>query len=187
MFVILQNMTRFFLSLLLLLSSCGTSSKEISTQNLFFEGAKKTLVSVPIVENHSGCKLSTKASIAFSEAIWNRLEKKQNLVLSKQNSKDDPFLVKVQLLQYDEINRNPPELAISVNIQVLSTQGGYPQIIYQEILCHNTLLEKPLNPAEELSWKDEKFRLSPLGLSFAKLSRDISSHIEDSILLFKGN
>ncbi len=119
---------------------------------------------------------------SFTNAIFDRLEQKGHFQLEKEKKFRHQFLVEMQLIECDEIETAPPELAMSMHLKILELKGDKPKVILQEILGVNTLLEKPLCPHSAMSQKSEEFRISPMGLAQAKLTRVIADRIEDYIL-----
>src|SRR5262249_35782817 len=98
-------------------------------------------------------------------------------------NKNEQFAVNMKLLQHEELPQTPPELAMSVQLEILDARFSPSVVILQEVISINTLLEKPLNDTRLIAFQDENFRISPLGLAHAKISREIAARIEDYVHL----
>ena len=163
---------------LILCTGCVSSGKAPQPALSIFETSRKPLVAVAPMEDLAKTPLSSHAATAFTKAIFERLHNKNRLHITESKAQGRQFLVTMQLVRHQEIAQDPNELAMNVLVKILDTRGEKPQVILQEELSLSTLFEKPLT-----SWNDEAFRISPMGLAHAKLSREIASRIEDYILL----
>lgn len=169
------------LTLLILCVSCNRASEDGLAFSLSRNTFKPSILILPTIDEASSFSSSTVAE-SFTTAVFDRLEQKGHFLLEKEKKFGQQFLVQMQLLECEEIESTPSELAISIHLKILDVKGDKPKIILQEILGINTLLEKPLCPHTAMSPKSEEFRISPMGLAHAKLTREIASRIEDYIL-----
>ncbi|NGX40063.1 MAG: hypothetical protein KR126chlam1_01403 [Chlamydiae bacterium] len=175
---------RALLLITLLLSGCGQKTIVPLISTIFVDPIETPLVAIQPVEDliHSG--LSARVTRAFTESLINRLQQKKRISFT-QNANDSSslFSVAIQLVQHHEMGMDPIELTMSIHLKILDNRTGTPTVLLQEVLQHTTLLKEPLSKGEILSWKEESFRISSLGLAYAKLSREIALRIEDYILL----
>ncbi|NGX37510.1 MAG: hypothetical protein K1000chlam2_00666 [Chlamydiae bacterium] len=166
------------LFVLILCAACASSGKNTSSTLSVIDMNRKPLVAISVMEDLAKTPLSSHAAEAFTKAVFERLQHKNRLHLAQSKAQGRQFLVTMQLVRHQEISQDPNELAISVLLKILDTRTEKPHVVLQEELSLNTPFEKPLT-----SWNDESFRISPMGLAHAKLSREIASRIEDYILL----
>lgn len=129
-----------------------------------------------MVDRAKACA-SSEASRLFTEHLTERLAEKNRLQLTKSR---EQFAVKVELVQHQEIPQTLPELAMSIHLEILDKRFDPPKVILQEVISYNTLLPHSLS---ENDFQNEHFRISPIGLAHAKLSREIATRIEDYVLL----
>ncbi len=133
-------------------------------------------------------KHAKKTVNALTHFVTHRLTQKNQLAISSSKSSSEQFIVTMQLLQHDEAMHNSSELTISVHLKIVDVRTEKPQVVFQEVIDHNTLLEGALPSEDALNWQDPSFRVSPIGLAHAKVSREVATRIEDYIkLATKGN
>ncbi len=164
--------------IVILLSGCSTKS-HMPYASLFF-GKDQTLVTINTMEDHAQTPASKKTAHSLSQAVSKRLAKNGTLTLT---SNQNMYVVNMKLLQHDQLPQSPPEVAMSIQLEILDMRSPTPEVILHEVISMNTLLDTPLTENHLISWDDEFFRISPLGLSHAKLSREIATRIEDYINL----
>jgi hypothetical protein len=84
-----------------------------------------------------------------------------------------------------ENNESPAQLNISMRVRVFDLRGEQPKVVLQEIVeqSHHIPKQFTQNQLNQVPWGDETFEISPLGLAHEKLCQEISSRVEDYILL----
>lgn len=107
----------------------------------------------------------------------------------------DEFVVFLELIEHEEVfdqnHRKPAaqrdcnaELNMTMRVRVLDLREQEPKVILQE-LVHNTHFVPRQFTSEnfyQVSWEDESYSISPVGLAHAKFSKEIASRIENYIL-----
>ncbi len=105
------------------------------------------------------------------------------------------FVVFSELVQHREVplyvdkgsspQDSPAELQMVMRIRVLDLRGAEPKIVLQEFVKDTQNIPRPFNKAnfDQVPWGNELFEISPLGMAHAQLTKEISSRIEDYILL----
>jgi hypothetical protein len=103
------------------------------------------------------------------------------------------FVVFMELLEHNEVaiyaakdlQDSPAELNISVRLRVFDVRDQTPKVVLQEIVQQTHHVPKHFNKANfsQAIWGDEIFEISPLGVAHDVLCKEISSRIEDYILL----
>lgn len=172
-----------FLLVLLMLGAC-TYHQPTVTETALYKG-EHAIAYIPM-ENLLSTPFSQEAASSCTEAILDRLKLQTTPIaqvdtVKKAKQEHFPFLVSTHLIQYEQVNANPTELAIGIQLKVLDLRSDPPHILYQEVITDHTLLPQPLSADLPLTWNNSSFRLSPLGLAYAKLSREIVAYIEDAI------
>ena len=162
--------------------SCSAGRHSPTRQVVSINSELPPLVCISEVEDLIQTDLSAKACTTLTEALVERLQKKNKIPFSIESDKE-PYKIIVQLVQHHEMGVSPAELTISVHLKILDISKENPEVLLQEVLKHTTLLKEPLSTGQILSWKEESFRVCPLGLAYAKLSREIAARLEDYILL----
>ena len=160
---------------LFLFTACTRASMDGTAS--FLESSSKPYVVILPVEDEACTFSSLKIAELFTNVVTNLLEEKGHFSLKKDTGQ---FLVQMQLIEMQENNEAPSDLAMSILLKILDTRSD--KVLLQEVLSVNTLLEKPLNPNAMLSQNSEEFRISPIGLAHTKLSRKIAMCIEEYIL-----
>ncbi len=172
---------RYVIFALLLVGCTREDSSSYSTS--MFQTGRKAIVAILPMEDCTETNLSTEIASALSQAVVERIEQKNPFNLATSRTQARQFLVTMQLIQHQESVLNPSELTVSVHLKILDLRSDKPKVILQEVLNHNTLLEMPLRSTDLVSWSNEAFRVSPMGLIHSKLSREIATRIEDYITL----
>jgi hypothetical protein len=108
----------------------------------------------------------------------------------------DPFVVFLELVEHEEVpqqNRKKPtdpqhcsaDLNMSMRVRVLDLRGNEPKVILQELVHDSHFIPRPFAQANffQVAWGDECFHISPIGLAHAGFTKEISSRIEDYILM----
>jgi hypothetical protein len=167
---------RTLISLFFLLTSC--THNVIPPLAIFTQSHTKPLVAIhPMIEN-APTAFSEKAAEIFTQIISGRLMQKNQITLEQ---KHPQYSVLMQLAYHDDGNQSTEELSVHIHLKILDLREDKPKVILHEILSSSTLFD----PKAILSsnWQDPSFRMSPMGLTQLKLSREIASRIEDYILL----
>jgi hypothetical protein len=116
----------------------------------------------------------------------------------KETFKDYEFVVFTELVEHD-IHAKPlkgnfidkitpsSELSLTMRIRIFDLRGAQPQVVLQELVHQNHLIPKPshLNEFNPERWKKMSFNISPLGLAHSQFTKEISTRIEEYILLSK--
>lgn len=145
-----------------------------------FTENRKPQVAIGEMEDLANTVQSKRATTAFTQSILGKLSERNRLSLT--NNKQQ-FLVNLKLIQHEELLQTPPELSVSIQLEILDVRTAASLVVLNEVISYSTLLDTPLNDLGPISWEKTTFRTSPLGLAYAKLSREIASRIEDYILL----
>ncbi|MGR3912372.1 MAG: CT253 family lipoprotein [Candidatus Rhabdochlamydia sp.] len=89
---------------------------------------------------------------------------------------------KISPLNHSESDLQPTSsfLNMSVRVRVFDVRGNSPQVVLEELIEHSQYL--PLQ-AENTSWGDDMFELSPVGLAHEKLCQELATRVEDYILI----
>ena len=119
----------------------------------------------------------------------------------KQAFPGSEFVVFVELLEHVEnyrIEKNLPvkpasykassaDLNISVRLRAVDLRGSQPKIVLQEILHETHHIPRQFTRANfyQVSWKNDNFGISPLGIAHVDLVKTITSRLEDYLLRAK--
>ncbi|MCX6988415.1 MAG: hypothetical protein NTZ52_02780 [Chlamydiae bacterium] len=111
-------------------------------------------------------------------------------------SKQD-FVIFLEMLKHEEtpnltarnnkIEEASANLNITMRVVVFDIREEAPEIILQEIINDTHFIPKQFNQHNfhQVNWGNEEFLISPTGMAHAQLVKEISSRIEDYILLAK--
>jgi hypothetical protein len=107
----------------------------------------------------------------------------------------DQFVAFLELVEHEEVPRqdrkNPtdPEncsadLKMSMRIRVIDIRENEPRIVLQELLHDSHYIPRPFNQVNffQVSWGDDFFSISPIGMAHADFTKAIANRIEDYIL-----
>jgi hypothetical protein len=115
----------------------------------------------------------------------------------KSNFPGEEFVVFLELLEHDEALNQPakeisPEtcsaqLNMSVRLRIIDLRGEEPRITLQEIIHDSHFVPRQFTHYNfhQAPWGSEEFGISPVGIAHAQLIKEVSSRIEDYILLAK--
>ena len=96
-----------------------------------------------------------------------------------------------QLLPVSHVNlkESSADLNISVRVRAVDLRGPYPKIALQEIIheTHHIPRQFTRENFYQVSWKNENFGISPLGIAHDDLVKTIASRLEEYILRAKGD
>lgn len=108
----------------------------------------------------------------------------------------DPFVVFLELIEHEEVpqqNRKKPtdaqkcsaDLNMSMRIRVVDLRDKEPKIILQELVHDSHFIPRPFTQDNffQVSWEDDCFNISPVGLAHSSFTKEIASRIEDYILI----
>ena len=108
---------------------------------------------------------------------------------------DDQFVAFLELVEHEEVpqqtrkkptdpNKCSADLNMSMRIRVLDIRGKEPVIVLQEIVHDSHFIPRPFTQGNffQVSWDDDCFNISPVGLAHADFTKEIASRIESYIL-----
>jgi hypothetical protein len=108
----------------------------------------------------------------------------------------DQFVVFLELIEHEEVpqhNRKrltdpqncSADLNMSMRIRVLDLRESKPKVVLQELFHDSHFIPRPFTESNffQVTWGDECFNLSPVGLAHASFTKEIASRIEDYILM----
>lgn len=117
----------------------------------------------------------------------------------KRSFSQDEFVVFLELLEHAEVpnlidNSSQAKdcsanLNITMRVVVVDIRDAQPQVILQEIVHDTHFIPRQFNQHNfhQVSWGSEEFTISPLGMAHSQFLKEISSRIEDYILLAKSS
>lgn len=118
-----------------------------------------------------------------------------DLAWTKNVFKGDQFAVFMELVEHEEVprrDRKSPaaddncsaDLNMSVRVRVVDLRGDEPKIVLQELVRDSQYVPRPFTQHNffQISWKEEGYGISPLGIAHASLTKEISKRIEDYIV-----
>jgi hypothetical protein len=106
----------------------------------------------------------------------------------------DQFVAFLELVEHEEVPQQSKkkvdvqnwsaDLNMSMRIRVLDLRGNEPKAILQEIVRQSHYIPRPFAQPGffQVSWSDECFNISPIGLAHSDFTKEIALHIEDYIL-----
>lgn len=177
------------------------------------DGTPKPIVAITPVIDHSSQYFEWNLSEELTCSIQERLLQKENLFLSPSNIKPQQtpfgndlswikpifakkdFVVFLELIEHSELpllateqaapENAPAELKITIRLQVIDLRQEEPKIILQELIHDTQYLPKQFTHYNffQIPWGKESYSITPLGMAHAKLAKELSSRIEDYILL----
>ncbi|MBI3211996.1 MAG: hypothetical protein HYZ47_04880 [Simkania negevensis] len=114
----------------------------------------------------------------------------------KETFSGQEFVIFVELIEHDihpkKLQENfldkispSSEISISMRVRVFDLREEEPAIILQEIVHQDHLIPQPSDLAKEdpEKWKKLIFNFSPLGLAHLQIAKEVSTRIEDYILV----
>jgi hypothetical protein len=120
-----------------------------------------------------------------------------DLAWTKTTFAEDEFVVFLELLEHKERpmtskKTSSPmdsaiELNMSVRVRILDLRKEQPEVILQEIIHDSHYIPRQFTRLNfhQVEWGKETYGISPLGLAHAQLTKEISTRIQDYILLAK--
>lgn len=112
--------------------------------------------------------------------------------VKKAFSQDD-YVVFMELIRHDEIpltsNKTPSaadapaDLNMSLRLRVIDLRGEQPQIVLQELVHETHRIARPFNRYNftQVSWGENDYSISPIGMAHAQLSNIVAHRIGDYI------
>jgi|GEM_PF-3270970 len=161
----------------LLLSACSRSSTDSAA--LYAQTSSQPSIAILAIEDEACTFSSLKIADLLTSSVIRCVEQNKPFEIV-QEKRAARYHIKMQLVELQESDTTPHDLTMSILLKILDTRNG--KVLLQEVLSVNTLLDEPLGPSTALSQNNAEFRISPLGLGSAKLSRKIATRIEESIL-----
>jgi hypothetical protein len=114
----------------------------------------------------------------------------------KKSFQDEEFIVFIELVEHEEVlnqSRVRPqdpstcsaELRMAVRVRVIDLRSAEPRVVLQELIHDAHQIHPQFNNVNfyQVPWKDQSFSISPVGLAHTKLTKELSSRIEDYILI----
>jgi hypothetical protein len=104
---------------------------------------------------------------------------------------NEEFVIFTKLLKHEEepikkpfSEQSPTNLQIEIELLVLDFRKATPTIVVQESISRKVEIPKEFNQYnfEQISWGQDGFYTTPLGLIHLEIAREIAAHIESSIL-----
>lgn len=101
------------------------------------------------------------------------------------------FVVFMELLEHHEAPiipkdgpDSPAELTISVRVRVVDVRGATPKVVLQEIVTQSHHVPRQSTIVfEQVPWGSEAFDVSPLGIAHNQLCQELTTRVEDYILI----
>lgn len=103
------------------------------------------------------------------------------------------FVVFSELVRHREVplytdtspQDSPAELQMVMRLRVVDVRGAEPKVVLQEFVNDSQNIPRPFTKAnfDQVPWGSEMFDISPLGIAHAQFSKEVSSRIDDYILL----
>ena len=186
---------------LCLVCSCGKNKEETLPSST-------TAFAIPNVafaalHDHAKHKLDWNVLDEVSELIFERIKKQEafKLVKTKNLSKQlsipsnfdhlkevlygNDFVVFLELLEHHEILKETSKhLEISLRIQTIDLRELSPKVILREVI-HDSHFMPNSAYFTQVSWKEDGYEVSPIGMAHSNFAKKISRRIEDIILLNK--
>lgn len=108
---------------------------------------------------------------------------------------NNEFVVFMELMEHQEISvysskdyspaQSPAELNMTVRLRVVDVRGSEPKIALQEMVHDVQYIPRQFNSANffQVSWGNDSYSISPVGLAHADLIKEVAARVEDYILL----
>jgi hypothetical protein len=100
------------------------------------------------------------------------------------------FVVFMELMKHTEVpvmakEDSPALLTISVRVRVFDVREKTPKVVLQEIVEQSHHVPREFTKANfaQVSWGDEAFDVSPLGIAHDQLCKELATRVEDYILI----
>lgn len=108
----------------------------------------------------------------------------------------DQFVVFLELVEHEEVTKQDrkktadpkdynADLNMSMRVRVFDLRGNEPKIVLQELVHDTHFIPRQFTQANfyQVPWGHESFSISPIGLAHAEFTKEISSRVEDYILM----
>ncbi len=114
----------------------------------------------------------------------------------KKSFPKDEFVAFLELIQHDEILRqdkkNPvdpaqcaADLNLGLRLRIFDLRQATPRIVLQELVTDSHFIPRPFTRLnfQQVTWGEESFNISPVGLAHEAFAKMISKRIEDYVLI----
>lgn len=108
---------------------------------------------------------------------------------------EEEFVVFLELVEHEEVLNHATkkgvdprncsaDLKMSMRVRVVDLQGNEPRVILQEMVHDSHFIPRAFTQENfyQVSWGDETFNISPLGLAHGNFTKEIAKRVEDYIL-----
>ncbi len=111
---------------------------------------------------------------------------------------ENEFVVFMELMEHNEVpvmtkdpQDSPALLTMSVRVRVIDVREKTPKVVLQEIVQQSHHVPRQFTKANfsqvpqasQVSWGDEAFDVSPLGIAHDQLCKELATRVEDYILI----
>lgn len=115
----------------------------------------------------------------------------------KKTFTSDDFVVFIEVIEHEEQLRSgdasrsleslSADLVLALRLRIVDLRKENPQVILQEIIQDSHFIPRQFTKYNfhQAPWNSEEFSITPVGIAHALLIKELSSRIEDYILLFK--
>ncbi len=102
------------------------------------------------------------------------------------------FVVFMELVRHDEVPNSASspkdsaaQLTMTMRVRVFDIRGDQPKVVLQELVQNCEQIPRQFTKLnfEQVPYGNDMFDISPLGMAHAQLTKELSSRIEDYILL----
>lgn len=114
----------------------------------------------------------------------------------KNTFQGDQFVVFLELVEHEEVYKQDrkktaaieecsADLNMSMRVRVFDLRGKEPKIVLQELIHDSHFIPRQFTQANfyQVPWGHESFSISPIGLAHAEFTKEVSSRLEDYILM----
>jgi hypothetical protein len=106
----------------------------------------------------------------------------------------DEFIVFLELIEHEEIARRntgfsntaAADLEMSMRVRAFDVRAQTPKVILQEIVHRSYFIPHQYTASSQfhqISWQEDNYSLSPLGIAHADFVKEIASRLQDYIRL----
>lgn len=114
----------------------------------------------------------------------------------KKSFQGDQFVVFLELVEHEEVYKQDrkktadisecsADLNMSMRVRVFDLRGKEPKIVLQELVHDSHFIPRQFTQANfyQVPWGHESFSISPIGLAHAEFTKEITSRLEDYIVM----
>lgn len=186
---------------LCLVSSCGKTKEEPPSPSTTAFTIPK-VVFLPL-HDHAKHKMSWNISEEISKLISERIEKQDKLMLVKPKNhsklisplsnfdhikevfQGNDFVIFMELIEHQELlKESSKHLEISLRLQIIDLKEIPPKVILREVV-HDSHFMPDQTYFTQVSWKEEGYEVSPVGMAHLHFAKKTAKRIEEIILLAK--